>query len=1234
MVLKSSFFALNCGPCKENRFKTMKKSYLLKAVFAAVCSSFLLVNNPLAQAQSSDLFTPVGPFQALDKSAPSPQINVRDGFLFELNDIVYESNNRDLVPGNTVVLPLPGGEVAMFNIMANTTMSPVLSQVFPGIMTANIADVENRNRWGKIDLTPRGLHVMIFEPGQSTIFIDPVYNDNSALHVVYRKSEFETDKEFSCKAQGSSGRPDSMDGLAKSGDPYNSCELRTYRLALATTGEYTIFHGGTVEDAMAAVVTTMNRVNGIYERDFGVTMTLIEGNESLIFENPATDPFSNGNAVAMLQENQELMDNEVGVANYDIGHVFGTNSGGVAGLGVVCNGNFKARGVTGSAAPIGDPFDVDYVAHEIGHQFGANHTFNNSCNGNRNNSTAAEPGSGSTIMAYAGICNPNVQSNSDDHFHGVSMSEIGQFITQIGCAVTSPVDNTMPLIGDVPASVFVPVLTPFMLDAVVVDFEQDVMTFNWEQMDVEISTQPPVASSPEGPNFRSFSPDSLSVRYFPRLNALATNSVGNWERLPSVERNMNFRLSVRDNNPLAGCTQFADVEVNFVDNGGPFELLYPNAPAIVWQGLSYETVTWNVAGTTEAPINADEIDLYLSTSATPQFDLLIAEGVPNTGAYTVQVPNVATTTARIMAKAADGNFFDISGWNFTINAIEEGFAFEANTTTADGCQGDSFEFELATLVVGGLDGAAVELEIIDQPEGVTASLNTSTLGEGEVATLSVLTNAFVPPGQSQILVQGTAGNFVTTIAFVLDLTEISPDAPLLQTPFNGALSVPVNPTLQWNAVGVSDFTYDVDLALDPGFNEVVASFAGLSSTSVALDDLLPETTYFWRVRSHTACGSSAFSEINTFTTFTCILESALGVDEAIVEGEGSSTLSAGVGDIIAALSVKNLKGNYSNPAQLSFSLTGPDGSEVLLGGIACGVDVLITGNGTVEVTDASGAVTNIASSGTSGFGPGAGSGGTGAAGALALDGSGDNANLICEPVINPAVVAGKIAVIYRGECTFVEKVLNAQAAGAAGVVIINNQGNDFFVPGGNSNQITIPSVMIGLSDGNDLVEMINDVPEEFDLTFDDFAQESQNTCQTEGAVIAPTEALAAFVGTPADGVWQLTATDATSGGQGVIEEWSLEMCLEGALLSTSDRDIEGVQVFPNPTFGAVRLQWSTPNAYDRLYMTDLTGRPVHHSIVTGMNAYDVNMSHMAAGVYVVVLDGESGTFNSKVVLTR
>lgn len=568
-----------------------------------------------------------------------------------------------------ISLPHPNGNFYQYQVFLNTTMHPHLAAAFPEIRSYDAFATDQSGNTVKLDVTPQGFHAMILSPSESTIFIDPYsFGGGDLMHyIVYSKKDFRTTKEFQCANVSVENSIDvGEDELTPKS--FGTCELRTYRLALSATGEYTTFQGGTVALAQAAQVTTMNRVNGVYERDMAITMVIIPNNNLLIYTNASTDPYSNGTPNSMITQNQSTTNSVIGSANYDIGHVFGTNSGGLAGLGVVC-GTQKARGVTGSAAPVGDPFDIDYVAHEMGHQFSGNHSFNNSCNGNRNNSTAVEPGSGTTIMGYAGICAPDIQSHSDDHFHGRNLQEIGAFITGNShtCPVKTPLSNTAPNITGTVGSVTIPANTPFALTAFASDADGNTLTYCWEQTNNEISTQAPVATATGGPNFRSISPSTSPTRYFPSIASQLAGGPYTWEVLPSVTRTMSFRVTVRDNASGGGCNDHEDITVSTTSTAGPFIVNYPSAAGISWAVGSTKTVTWSVANTNNAPVSCANVNIMLSTDGGVTFTTILAN-TPNDGSQDIVVPNSVTNTAIIMVICQNGTFFDISNNLFAITA--------------------------------------------------------------------------------------------------------------------------------------------------------------------------------------------------------------------------------------------------------------------------------------------------------------------------------------------------------------------------------------------------------------------------------------------------------------------------------------------------------------------------------------------------------------------------------------
>ncbi|MCC6412807.1 MAG: lamin tail domain-containing protein, partial [Saprospiraceae bacterium] len=571
--------------------------------------------------------------------------------------------------GLDISLPTPEGAFKQYKVWYAPIMAPALAAQYPEIRTYAGYEIGNQVSLIRLDVTPKGFHAMTYGDGQS-IFIDPYVDGNVELYNCYFKRDFvknEADR-IVCHVDGEDFNIENKE--TSQAEFIGDCGVRhEYRLAVAGTGEYTTFHGGTVALALAAMNTTMNRVNGVFEKDVAVRMILVANNNLIIYTNAGTDPYTNGDPDLMINENQTNCNAVIGSANYDIGHVFGTNSGGLAGLGVVCSNSNKARGVTGSGAPVGDPFDIDYVAHEMGHQFNANHTQYNDCN--RNNSTAIEPGSASTIMGYAGICSPDVQGNSDDYFSTASLYEMRPFVaTGSGstCDVAVSVSNAAPTVTPL-SNYSIPASTPFILTATATD-PNGTLSYCWEQIDAytaPIQTMPPAAANTTGPMFRSLDPVVSPTRYFPNLTDLFSNTNPTWEELPSVGRNMNFRVTVRDNFATAGCTGEAANTVTTVAGTGPFLVTSPNT-AVTYAGTSSQTVTWDVAGTTAAPISCANVNILLTTDGGATFTTLLAN-TPNDGTQSVTMPNINTTTARIWVQCSNNIFFDVSNVNFTINAV-------------------------------------------------------------------------------------------------------------------------------------------------------------------------------------------------------------------------------------------------------------------------------------------------------------------------------------------------------------------------------------------------------------------------------------------------------------------------------------------------------------------------------------------------------------------------------------
>ena len=606
-----------------------------------------------------------------------------------------------------LALPRPDGSIARFAVRETAVMAPELARQFPAIKTYAGVGLDDQTATVRLDLTPQGFHAQVLAGNGNTYYIDPVSRTDTRHYLAFFRSAMNRAaagpvptcateptvadlKKAAARVTAAAARPG---GVAATGS-----QLRTFRLALANTPEYALTKGNTVAGVLAGEVTTVNRVVGVYEKELAIRLVLVPNNSQLVFLSGTGPqpkrPYTNDDGGAMLSQNQFTVDSIIGNANYDIGHVVSTGGGGVAGLGVVCDptvirqgsASGKANGVTGSSSPVGDAFDIDYVAHEMGHQFSGNHPFNGnggSCaGGNRNRKTAWEPGSGSTIMGYAGICGPanDLQPNSDPTFHTGNYEEMQAFIRSLTCPVVTATGNTAPVVTAPASGKTLPVGTPFKLTASATDAENDALTYSWEELDLGPTGSPNTAQAAgqNVPLFRSFNPTASPTRYFPRLSNLLANTTVLGERLPTVARALQFRCTARDEHSgpagvIGGVDYSALVKLAVTSTAGPFVVRAPNT-AVTWTGGAAQVVTWDVAGTTNAPVSCARVNIRLSLDGGLTYPTLLAGNVPNNGSAAVVAPSpaAALSTARLMVEAVDNYFFDISDVNFTITAPAPG----------------------------------------------------------------------------------------------------------------------------------------------------------------------------------------------------------------------------------------------------------------------------------------------------------------------------------------------------------------------------------------------------------------------------------------------------------------------------------------------------------------------------------------------------------------------------------
>jgi hypothetical protein len=714
-----------------------------------------------------------------------------------------ESGGSSIYESSTVItIPLPDGSFDRFKIMEYNMVEADLKSQYPDIRTYYGVSESNPYRSIMADYTAFGFKAMITTINEGMVFIDNYQMGDNDIKIIYNKKDNPRRERWFCGVKDEDfDRSVSSERSMMTGD----CQLREYRLALSTTGEYTDFFipgpsPPTAVDSTAAnialvhsaVVTSINRVNGVYMKDLAMRCILVANNNILYYFSPTTDGYTNTDGVAMLTQNQNKTTARIGSANYDVGHVFSTGGGGVASLNSPCAAGTKARGVTGSGAPVGDAFDIDYVAHEMGHQFGGPHTFNNSCGGNVSASSAMEPGSGSTIMAYAGICSPNVQNNSDAYYHALSLQQIKAFLSNGGnCGALVPgFANSTPTVTQQP-NYSIPISTPFALTLSAGDPNGNPLSYLWDQMDNQIVTQPPVATSTGGPTFRSISPTISPTRNFPNLTGILaglTTSSSGWEVLPSVARTMNFRGVVRDFTGLFGCNNEINVQVATMAGTSQFSITSDNLPTPIWTTGQSRTVTWNVGGTNANGINCLSVDILWSTDAGLSW-ILLESDVPNDGSQEVIVPSNPTTSGRFMVKAKGNIFFDINNTNITVSTTGSSPTFNIQLTPwyHTICAGQTKTYTINVSSFSGYTApVTLSLPIITLP-GFSASFSSNPVTPGSSSILTI-TNVSAPVGTTVVGLTGTSSTISKISNFSLSAAEIA-GSFTLSTPSNSATNV-------------------------------------------------------------------------------------------------------------------------------------------------------------------------------------------------------------------------------------------------------------------------------------------------------------------------------------------------------------------------------------------------------------------------------------------------------------
>lgn len=580
---------------------------------------------------------------------------------------------------SNLVLQFPNlnGEMESYIIYEASVMHPDLQAQYPEIRSYAGYGI-GTSSFMRFSISPyKGVNGIILGGEQAIMFEGD--SENTSIMRVFDKADTRVDNKFECSTIDILNETDLT--ITGNTDRFQSADatLHTFDLAMSVTGEYSAYHGGTLPLVNAAIATTITNVNAVFENDFNVTLVLIAGNDTVVYLNGATDPYDSTSDANYNQDLADTLDANFLDSDYDIGHLMaGIGNNGNAGcIGCVCvNGeyatfNHKGSAYTTSTVPIGPAFDIDYVAHEMGHQFGGNHTFTHNSEGV--GIAQMEPGSGSTIMGYAGITGPtDVQSNSDPYFHAISIQQITAHVSTRTCDVETATGNNVP-VANAGSNLILPIGTAFKLVGSATDADPgDTLTYCWEQFDEDNGSgsgfPDETSTNSDLPLFRSFIPTTSNTRYFPEFQTLLSTGVNStiWEKIPTVSRSADFRLTVRDNRPGGASNDFDDMMVTWDNAYGPFEVTSQNTTGISWSSGTSETITWNV-NNTNLLAGSSNVNILLSTDGGLTFPTTLASNTPNDGSESITVPNSPAPFCRILIEPVGNNFFAVNSEDFAID---------------------------------------------------------------------------------------------------------------------------------------------------------------------------------------------------------------------------------------------------------------------------------------------------------------------------------------------------------------------------------------------------------------------------------------------------------------------------------------------------------------------------------------------------------------------------------------
>lgn len=1145
-----------------------------------------------------------------------------------------------------LVFPLPGNQTETFRVYRAPVMMPRLAAKYPNIQSFRLIGTERANSSGRLTYGVNGLSAVL-KTGAGEVYIDALELGQDDLYRVYYGRDAQIEMTSAANALACGHQPDRVEEAlipdeweaerpVFSGRSGAAAEqMRMYTMALLCTGEYGQKHGGTVESVLSSYNEALSQLNQIYENEVAMQFVLIEDTEKLIWTDPDTDPFSNADeGVALLSQAGRAITDEakMTLGSFDIGHVFTgncTDVGGVASLGKACNVG-REQGVTCHSSSNIPLMVRQIMAHEVGHQFSANHSFTN-CDNNQgavSSGKAIEPGSGSTIMSYAGLCgSQNVASDNDSYFHSQSLEEIIKYTRNgvgLGCASQIDVSNTIPEVYiDYPQGMSIPIGTPFQLEGRAEDIEDnETLTYCWEEFDLGPLSN---LGDPEGntPIFRSFPPSSSPMRIFPNMTTIVTGAFDRNEVLPDYSRSLSFRLTVRDNHPGGGAVAWKEVDFHATDKAGPFTVVSPGTDKPTWEAGTYRQVTWDVANTDRAPVNAKWVNILLSVDGGFTYPYTLGTGLPNDGSATVPVPDVETNVARIKVEANDHVFFNISSQNFPIVAASKpGFTVQASQNKDEVCLPDEVTIALGTKSFLGFE-APIQFDIIDGlPEGATFSFTPQQVTPGQGTDLKIALEDMNNSGRYPVMFrafvpgQDTVDQMIYLDVISNDFADLS-----LIRPMDGATGIGLTTNFTWNTSENAD-AYVVELATNPTFTDpylLAQDVLASEVTSYVPGVLLEENTlHYWRLKPINTCGDGDYLPVRAFHTETLICEEFTADDTPIaIPGSGlptkESVIPISFDGIISDINIPIVQGNYQPVNSLRISLISPSGTEVILFDKNCG-----------NTTDLK----------------------------LGFDDEAPDA-IACPPddgvVFKPLnELSTFIGEPTRGDWTLRVKVVEA---GFGGVGSISNWKLEFcaqstpkfpelvtndtlFVPPGESNPVSA-DVLEVLDDDNtpeQLTFTLVKVPKAGKLYFkndllrvgDQFRQSTINAFNLYYLNEDTEATLDDFIFVVEDG----------TGGWISPKTFTIKVDSNATVDTDEPEVLAGTVLFPNPANSQFTLQLPEAlSAPARLTLFDTQGKMVREEIlVAGEIRRELQISDLARGIYFLRLQTDEGMLTRRVVL--